>query len=88
MNLLNDHDLWPRDLGRQSTADAIVKAGTIPNPIPKETSSACAYSYKHCVPAYRENRQYSLDALDRRIGLCLHCIRSGGENAARCEVQH
>ena len=87
MNLLNDHDLWPRDLGRQSTADAIVKAGTIPNPIPKETSSACAYSYKHCVPAYRENRQCSLEAVDREIRALSALHKIGNENAARCEVQ-
>lgn len=64
MNLLQSRDLWPADLSRQSIADAIAKTKTISDPVPREASGECKYSYKQSQPEYKRNSQYGLEALD------------------------
>jgi hypothetical protein len=88
LKLLQTEDLWPRALGRLSIADAIAKAGTIPDPVPEEANHPCNYDYKHSVPEYRKNRKWGLENLDSKIGLCLHCAKSESGNASRCQIQH
>ncbi|KAF2843893.1 hypothetical protein T440DRAFT_437076 [Plenodomus tracheiphilus IPT5] len=88
LQLLQARDLWPRALSCLSIADAIVKAETMPDPVPKEADPSCTYSYKHSVPEYRKNRQWRLANLDSKTGICLQCTKTRSENASRCQIQH
>jgi hypothetical protein len=88
LKLLQTEDLWPRALGRLSIADAIAKAGTIPDPVPEKANHTCKYDHNHSVPEYRKNRKWGLENLDSNIRLCLHCAKSESGNASRCQIQH
>jgi hypothetical protein len=88
LKLLQIQNLWPADLGRRSIAEAIQRAETIPDPVPEEGNSSCQYSRKHCPPEYRRHRQYGLEALDNRAGLCFVCIKSGSGTPVNCQVSH
>ncbi len=69
-------------------SEAIEKAEKMPDPIPEEPNIACTYEYKHAVPQYRSNRRWSLDNLNDRIGLCLHCVPSGSAASSYCRIKH
>ena len=79
MKLLEKEELWPKLLTQKSISKALESAERMPDPIPEESSAACAYGYKHAAPAYRRNRAESLDSFYKRIGLCLQCVRSGSK---------
>ncbi|KAH7357230.1 hypothetical protein BKA65DRAFT_524386 [Rhexocercosporidium sp. MPI-PUGE-AT-0058] len=72
--------LWPGQLLNISISKAIELAEKMPDPIPEEPSTSCRYAYKHAAPEYRADRCWRLDMLNNIIGLCLHCVRSGGTN--------
>jgi hypothetical protein len=77
IKLLQEKGLWPAHLFHTSISKALEKAERMPDPVPEERSSQCQYAYKHEPPAYREDRRRELDSLNKKIGLCLHCIRLG-----------
>jgi hypothetical protein len=81
---LEKQDLWPIDLTRQSMSKAIEMVSRVPDPIPRESSAPCQYGYKHCAPEYRRHHQWGLEDLDKKVGLCLLCIRKGDDNALSC----
>jgi hypothetical protein len=78
LKLLERKDLWPARLLDISISKAIELAETMPDPIPEEPSIVCTYEYKHAAPEYRQGRSGKLDIWNNDIGLCLHCVRSGG----------
>jgi hypothetical protein len=82
---LDKQDLWPIHLSRQSISKAIEMVSRMPDPVPQESSASCKYSYKHSTPEYRRHRQWGLEDLDKKVGLCLLCIRKGDDNASSCE---
>jgi hypothetical protein len=82
---LEKQNLLPMDLSRQSISKAIEMVSRMPDPIPRESSASCQYDYKHCAPEYRRHRQWDLEDLDKKVGLCLLCIRKGDDNALSCQ---
>ena len=80
LKLLERRGLWPVRLLHISISKAIDLAEKMPDSIPEEPSIACTYEYKHAAPEYRKGRCWRLDMLNNSIGLCLHCVRSGGTN--------
>lgn len=87
MKRLEYEGLGPARLAHTSISKALKLLEGMPDPIPEESSVECTYGYKHTVPEYRRNRSWSLDDFNKRIGLCLHCIRSGNMNV-NCNKQH
>ena len=86
LKLLEGQDLWPTRL--LCISEAIEKAEKMPDPIPEEESIGCSYEYKHAAPEYRRSRRWSVDNLNKSIGLCLHCVRSGGADSSYCWIKH
>ena len=85
---LEREDLWPAQLHHISISKALESAERMPDPIPEEPSIECTYEYKHAAPAYRRNRTWSLEDLNKSIGLCIHCVRSGSMNSNCRQESH
>lgn len=80
---LGDAQLLPT--GIHSISKAIKQAEKMPSSIPTEPSIACTYEHKHTTPEYTRDRQWELDYLLERIGLCLYCVRSEQMSFDFCE---
>ncbi|KAH7128201.1 hypothetical protein B0J11DRAFT_483915 [Dendryphion nanum] len=85
---LEEREIWPAHLSHKPIYKVIETAETMPDPVPKEESAHCTYSYKHCLPEYRSERQKPLENLTRPVGLCLHCIISNSGNPLDCKLTH
>jgi hypothetical protein len=59
----------------------------LPDPVLREPESLCENDYDHQAPQYRKARQKSLDKLNKKFGLCLHCFRSGSVSSF-CQTSH
>ncbi|ATY59029.1 hypothetical protein A9K55_002237 [Cordyceps militaris] len=83
---LEKANLWPTSI--RNISKAIEQAGNMPQSIPTEPSVACQYERNHTVPQYNRDRGGRVELLMERIGLCLHCVRSGSTNSNYCERTH
>jgi hypothetical protein len=66
-----------------SISGALQKAELMPDPVPSEKSNPCTKAAYHSVPAYRRNLNAGMEQLNKRIGLCLECVREGS-NTFKC----
>ncbi|EFR00967.1 hypothetical protein MGYG_03969 [Nannizzia gypsea CBS 118893] len=86
LELLRHQGLWPT--GLVTISKAIEQAESIPDPVPDERSAPCQYDYKHEVPEFRKDRQWSIHRLKEHTGLCLPCVRMGKSKLTFCDGSH
>ncbi|KAH7233760.1 uncharacterized protein BKA55DRAFT_598013 [Fusarium redolens] len=80
---LEEQSLWPANLSNTSISNALRRVEMMPDPVPSERTTTCNSARWHRVPEYRTSRSFSLERLNKSIGLCLECVR-GGSNTFKC----
>jgi hypothetical protein len=74
MRALRTERLLPADLHIISISEALKKSEMMTDPVLEERDTHCNWGYKHEPLAYRKYRRQDMDNLNKKIGLCLHCI--------------